>query len=90
MRRLENCVRFRIDFSRDRNHRVHELIEFALRLSLRWLDHERAVHNQRKADGIRMKTVIDEALGHVAGAHALRRLPVVAEDYFVHVRAIVR
>jgi hypothetical protein len=59
-----------IDLGRDRYHRFDELIEFALRLSFGRLDHQGAVHDERKADSLRMKAVVDEALGPVAGADA--------------------
>src|SRR5262245_58860129 len=36
---------------RDRQHRRHELVERAPTLRLRGLDHDRALHYQRKVDG---------------------------------------
>ena len=75
MRRLEHQLRIVFDLLRNGDHRVGEQVEFALAFRLRRLDHQSARHDQREADGVRMKAVIDQPLGDVAGAHALLRLP---------------
>src|SRR5689334_21293446 len=43
-------------------HRVNEKIELFFRFALRGLNHERAVHDQRKGHGVRMEAVINQAL----------------------------
>ncbi len=85
MRRLQHELRIFLHFLRDVDERVDKQIEFLLALRLGRLNHHGAVDDQRKADGIRMESIIDEAFGDVACMHALARLLVVAEDAFVHV-----
>ena len=60
--------RILLHFLRDRDHRIGEQVEFLLALRLGRFNHERATHNQRKADGIWMKSIIDQALRDVASA----------------------
>lgn len=70
-------------------HCLNEKIQFLERLAFRRLDHQRAMHDEREADRVGMKAVIDQALGNVAGLHAFRCLALVAENYFVHRRRLV-
>jgi hypothetical protein len=72
------------DFLGDGDESVSEEIEFAFAFGFGGLDHERAVDDEREADGIGMEAVIDEAFGDIAGAHAFDGLAVVAENAFVH------
>ena len=75
-------------FFRDRNHGIDEKIQFAFALGLGRLNHQRAANDQREADSIRMKAIIDQAFRDVAGADTLLCLPVVAEHAFVHAGSI--
>ena len=83
--RVLDQLRVGFDLFGDGDHGVDELVELQLALGLGGLDHERAVHDQREAHGVRMEAVIDEALGDVAGAHAEFGLAIVAEHHLVHV-----
>src|SRR5215472_15744277 len=68
-RRFDDELRILLGFFGNRFHRIDKLIELFLGLALGWLDHHRAMHHQRKADGVRMKAVIDQALGDVPRLH---------------------
>ncbi len=83
-------LRIGLDFLGDRDHRVDEQIEFALAFGLGRLDHQRAVHDQREADRVRMEAVIDQALGDVAGAHAVCACRSSLNTHFVHVGRVDR
>ena len=59
------------DLGADRDHRVAEAIELGERLALGRLDHQRA--GNREAQRRRVEAVVDQALGDVLGADAVRR-----------------
>ena len=89
MRRVLHHLRVGLDFTGDRDHGVDEAVDFELAFGFGGLDHERAVDDHGEAHGVRVEAVVDEALGDIAGAHAEFRLPVVAEDHFVHAGRLV-
>src|SRR5882762_1480041 len=59
-------LRIGFRFFGDRDHGVDEMIELLLALRFGRLDHESAVHDEREADRVGMKSVIDQPLGDVA------------------------
>src|SRR5580704_12667020 len=46
-------------------HRVDESVECRAGLGLGWLDHQRAMHDQREIDRRRMDSEIQQALGDI-------------------------
>src|SRR6266478_6549900 len=51
-----------LGFPGDRNHRVDEKIQLLQALRLGWLDHERAMDDEREADSVGMESVVDQPL----------------------------
>ena len=51
---------------RDLPHRCDEFVQLLLALGLGWFDHERAAHDQREADRVRVESVVDEAFCDVS------------------------
>ena len=88
MRRGKHQVRCFLDLFGDGNERVDEQIQFGFTLGLSGLDHHRAGDDEREAHGVGMKSVVDQALGDVAGVDAALGLALVAEDAFVHAWAL--
>src|SRR4051794_35364652 len=79
VRRAQDEVGIFLALARDVSHGVNEEVELLFRLALGRLDHERAGNDERERHGIRMESVINEALGDVAGLQPLRRLLAIAE-----------
>src|ERR1039457_3520856 len=89
VRRFQNELGVVFDLLGDVNEGVDEEVEFLFAFGFGGLDHHRAMHDQREADGVRVEAVIDQALGDVAGVDAFAGLPGVAENALVHGRGLV-
>src|SRR5579872_1107522 len=89
VRRLQDDLRVFFHLVGDVDESVDEQIELLFAFGFGRLNHHGAVHDQREADGVGMKAVIDEPLRDVACTDAFLRLAIVTEDALVHGRALI-
>lgn len=72
----------------DLDQNIDEVIEFFLRFSFRWFDHQRFRNNQWEIGSRRVDTEIEHPLGHIEGANAELFLSITTEYELMHAGSI--